>query len=46
MLHDAPCKRKETLSLEVDGFLVKFSLASEGTKVSMHALHTLLGLIT
>ena len=44
MLYDAPCKCKE--SLEVDGLLVNFSLASDGTKVSMHALHALLGLIT
>ena len=29
----------------INGNIVKFSLASEGTKVSLHALHTLLGLI-
>ena len=44
MLHDAPCRYEELL--EVDGFPVVFSLASERTKVSMHALHTFLGLIT
>ena len=44
MLDDAPCKHKK--SLKVDGLWVGFSLASEGTKVSMpvHALHALLGL--
>ena len=45
MLHDTPCKH-ETLSLSVDGVEVEFSLASEGTKASMHALHAVLGLTT
>ena len=44
MLHDAPCKHDE--SLKVDGLWMKFSLASEETKVSTHALHAFLGLIT
>ena len=44
MLHDTPSNWDETL--EVEGVEVGFSLASEGTKVSMHALDALLGLIT
>ena len=43
MLHDTP--RNWEQMLEVDGTSVGFSLASEGTKVSMHALHALLLLI-
>ena len=43
MLHDTPCNRERRLT--VDGTLVDFSLASEGTKVSMHALHALFLLI-
>ena len=43
MLHDAPCKYEKLL--EVDGLRMKFSLASEGTKASTHALRVLLGLI-
>ena len=43
MLHDTPCNQEQTL--EVDGTSVDFSLASKGTKVSMHALHALLLLI-
>ena len=43
MLHDTPCKRETYLW--IDGVKVEFSLASEGTKVSMHALHASLGLI-
>ena len=31
--------------LMVDGVMVPFSLAGEGTKVSLHTFHTLLGLI-
>ena len=31
--------------LMVDGVMMPFSLASEGKKVSLHAFHTLLGLI-
>ena len=44
MLHDAPCNWEQML--EVDGTWIKFSLASEGTKVSMRAFHALVGLIT
>ena len=44
MVCDMLCNREETL--EVDGIQVEFSLAKEGTKVSIHALHALLGLIT
>ena len=44
MLRDAPCNPQQIL--EIDGAWVEFSLADEGTKVSMHALHVLLGLIT
>ena len=40
MLCDTSCNREQTL--EVDGVPVEFSLAKEGTKVSMHALHALL----
>ena len=43
MLHGTPCNRD--LDLVVDGAWRDFSLASEGTKVSMHALHALLLLI-
>ena len=43
-MHATPCEHVETL--KVDGVLVEFSHAREGTKVSMHALHALLGLIT
>ena len=32
-------------SLFIDEGIVEFSLAGEGTKVSLHALHMLLGLI-
>ena len=31
--------------LMVDGVIVLFSLAGEGTKVNLHAFHMLLGLI-
>ena len=44
MLRDTPCNRERTL--EVDGAWVHFSLTSEGTKVSLHALHAFLGFIT
>ena len=44
MLHDTPCNWE--WKLLVDGVPVKFSLASEGIKVSMHALDALLSLIT
>ena len=44
MLYDVPCDW--TLTLVVDGACMDFSLASEGTKVSMHTFHALLGLIT
>ena len=43
MLSDTPGKCERTL--EADGARMAFSLASKGTKVSMHALHALLGLI-
>ena len=44
MLTVTPCKWNNTMS--ADGVRVKFSLASEDTKVSVHALDALLGLIT
>ena len=44
MLYVTPCNRE--WSLNVDGGWIVISLANEGTKVSMHALHALLGLIT
>ena len=44
MLHDTPCNGGQ--KVRVDGAWMEFSLASEGTKVSMHILHTLLGLIS
>ena len=44
MLCDTSCNWEQTL--EVDGVPVEFSLAKEGTKVSMHSFHALLGLIT
>ena len=44
MLYDTPCEWKDALF--VDGVQITFSLASEGTKVSMHTLDALLGLIT
>ena len=43
MLHEAPCKCEK--SLEVDGVWVEFSLASDGTKVSVRAIHVSRGLI-
>ena len=43
MLHDTLCNRERTL--EIDGAWMDLSLASEGTKVSMHAFHALLLLI-
>ena len=43
MLRDTPSNWGR--ALKVDGTWVGFSLASEGTKVSMHALHALLLLI-
>ena len=43
MLCDTSCNREQTL--EVDGVPVEFSLAKDGTKVSMHALHALLYLV-
>ena len=45
MMCDTPCRPKQTL-LQVDEVQVVFSLASKGTKVSIHALHALLGLTT
>ena len=42
MLHDTPCKR-ETF-LWIDGVEVEFSLANEGTKVSLHVFRALLSL--
>ena len=44
MLHDTPYKG-EMESLWMEGGHVEFSLASEGTKVNMHAIHASLGLI-
>ena len=44
MLYDTPCVKYE-IDLRVDGVYVEFSLASEGTKVCMYAIHALLGLI-
>ena len=44
MLHDTPCNWEETMA--VDGVQVEFSLANEGTRVSTHAPHAFLGLIT
>ena len=44
MLHVTPCNMEWTLN--VDGAWIAISLANEGTKMSMHALHALLGLIT
>ena len=44
MLYDKQCGGDQIL--EIDGVWVKSSLASERTKVSMHAFHALLGLIT
>ena len=44
MLYNTLCKWKGALF--IDGVQITFSLASEGTKVSMHALDALLGLIT
>ena len=46
MLQRKPHNQKQIPKLEVDGIRVDFSLAWETTKVSMHVLHTLLGLIT
>ena len=43
MLDDNMCKCEKVLS--IDGNPVRFSLAGEGTKVSPHDLHALLGLI-
>ena len=43
MLRNSPYKRGTFLW--VDDVEVEFSLASEGTKVNMHAIHALLGLI-
>ena len=43
MLHDVPCNLDR--ALVVDGAWMKFSLVSEGKKVSMHTLHALLLLI-
>ena len=37
--------RKEDMTLVVDRYIMRFSLAGEGTKVSMHSLHTLFVLI-
>ena len=44
MLCDTSCNLEETL--EVEGIDVDFSLAKKRTKVSVHALDALLGLIT
>ena len=44
MLHDTPSKHE--MFLRTDRAIIEFSLASEGTKVSMRALLVLLGLIT
>ena len=44
MLHDRQPSRGWTAA--VDGVQVEFSFAQDGTKVSIHALHALLGLIT
>ena len=46
MLHGKLPRRKQIQTLEVDGVQVDFSLARERTKVNMHVIHTLLGLIT
>ena len=43
MLMEAP--RGEVVILVVGGYTMKFSLAGEGTKVSMHSIHTLFVLI-
>ena len=43
MLHDKQCSGDYKVG--VDGVRANFSLASEGTKVSIHALDALLGLI-
>ena len=37
--------RREQCLLLIDEGIVEFSPAGEGTKVSLHAFHTLLGLI-
>ena len=39
MLIEAP--RREDVTLVVDRYIMRFSLAGEGTKVSMHSLRTL-----
>ena len=44
MLYDTPCD-SWMRKLKVDGAWMEFSLAGEGTKVSMHTLHALLLLI-
>ena len=44
MLHNR--KRYMGWEPKVDGVRIEFSLASEGTKVSIHTLHALLGLTT
>ena len=41
MLHDTPCKANEILW--VDGSQVGFSLGHEGTQVSAHTFHAMLG---
>ena len=45
MLHGTSCNKHKKW-LKVDGAWAEFSLANEGTKVCIHALHALLGLIT
>ena len=37
--------RREDVVMVVDQYIMGFSLAGEGTKVSMHSLHTLFVLI-
>ena len=46
MLHRKPHNQEQIQKLEVDGVWVDFSLTRERPEVSMHVLHTLLGLIT
>ena len=40
MLKEAP-RKEDVTRLVVDRYIMRFSLAGEGTKVSMHSLRTL-----